>query len=1006
MRSSDEKGAAATNKTPLFGFLAGLGVGAILGWLRVLFHGNSRHQNRRPLVSEKNYSKSEAVSSGTSSEADHFRTTEERVFAHSAEPVRVPSILPTPDEIVALEPPLTNERVSDADTAAEDERPRNSLAILVPRVPSDIPEESAPVASAESVRAPSILPTSDEIVAPEPPLTNERIWGADAAAEDERPRNSLAIVVAQVPSDISEESTPVASGEPVHVVSILATFEDIVAHESSSTKECISRGDTAVEDESSQESHHGSDKVPHVPVDIPEDPPTMAGEMFVATQNELVDSPPASSLGLNSTNSLSPENQRRNDATAGVSESSQVVGSKNSQRVHEQPARTSIHRPRPVESAHEYGGSVSEYLSPAYLQWNLWIAEQVFVPTQRNEQVYLSITPTILAGIAADYRESPVSPLEAEREFAAVVSSAYASTIAQEDRLRVLRRLSPEGVPLCLAFLGISVLAAYRMQSDEETSGGAYYFRLAEILGCEMVAGHPRGFDPVVFESLWVFVQTWLVSKTGAHLVLPSPEARRFVALPLTHVPLRRLDIEKLPTFFAWAGYTPGVRVSETKLRFDLERWVRSYALLSSAGTAAVMDDRRQAVLAQAMHELGAWDGSVTESGGRRSATVQLMLDIVRQRPDLFYLPRRPDGFPALFDDGLHVLEAADDGFYGPLQLSVDSGSELSDGFEWKGAGNVSLRRGPATLIALGPSPDYTGFLSRPNLLRGTACAVLCAEALALTAADYLGASMGRTCSPISYAGLPRGWSLFVNVLPTRKVDVPTGLDALSLASEVDIICTGGLRLGRRREWLAGAPPKIIVTGLEQNEVARIDGEVVSVNEDGALQTNGHLLGPGVHSIEAGNVQRTVEIVEPRIDSRTPLSALDREAHHVTLPAGQWYVIGASPDQATGRIESVRPGKICKVNFEPVWAISVGGGPGARVICIPLTPAPPVLPTNRKPVPTSHLRQWVAIVYDAAMRRPQFASLLPNADQALIDDVWKKYASLARRIKRQWRSGR
>jgi hypothetical protein len=120
----------------------------------------------------------------------------------------------------------------------------------------------------------------------------------------------------------------------------------------------------------------------------------------------------------------------------------------------------------------------------------------------------------------------------------------------------------------------------------------------------------------------------------------------------------------------------------------------------------------------------------------------------------------------------------------------------------------------------------------------------------------------------------------------------------------------------------------------------------------------------------------------------------------VTLPVGQWYVIGASPDQTTGRIESGRPGKICKVNFDPVWAISVGGGPGARVICIPLIPAPPALPTDRKPVPTLHLRQWVAIIYDAAMRRPKFASLLPNADQTLIDNVWKQYASLARRIKR------
>ena len=90
------------------------------------------------------------------------------------------------------------------------------------------------------------------------------------------------------------------------------------------------------------------------------------------------------------------------------------------------------------------------------------------------------------------------------------------------------------------------------------------------------------------------------------------------------------------------------------------------------------------------------------------------MLDIVRQRPDLICL-RRPDGFPALFDDGLHVLvERQWHGFYGPLQLSVDSGSELSDGFEWKGAGNVSLRRGPATLIALGPESPITRIPGAP----------------------------------------------------------------------------------------------------------------------------------------------------------------------------------------------------------------------------------------------------------------------------------------------------
>ena len=161
-------------------------------------------------------------------------------------------------------------------------------------------------------------------------------------------------------------------------------------------------------------------------------------------------------------------------------------------------------------------------------------------------------------------------------------------------------------------------------------------------------------------------------------------------------------------------------------------------------------DERRHAVIAQIAHELAAWDGSVTESSGRRAASVGLMLDIIRYRPQLFYLPRRPVGFPAHFDDGVHVFDAGDDDWYEPLPVAAADGHELSDGFEWTSADNVSFRRPPAAVVPLGPSPDYTGFLSRSNLLRGTGCSVLCQEAIVQKAADYLRASTGRHSTPIS----------------------------------------------------------------------------------------------------------------------------------------------------------------------------------------------------------------------------------------------------------------
>ena len=49
------------------------------------------------------------------------------------------------------------------------------------------------------------------------------------------------------------------------------------------------------------------------------------------------------------------------------------------------------------------------------------------------------------------------------------------------------------------------------------------------------------------------------------------------------------------------------------------------------------------------------------------------------------------------------------------------------------------------------------------------------AEALALTAADYLGARRGRALQSHSDAAAT-GWSSLEIVLPTRKADAPTGL--------------------------------------------------------------------------------------------------------------------------------------------------------------------------------------------------------------------------------------
>jgi hypothetical protein len=675
--------------------------------------------------------------------------------------------------------------------------------------------------------------------------------------------------------------------------------------------------------------------------------------------------------------------------------------------IHEKsPRPPTAPRARPIESSAEYKRHVASLLPATYLEWNQWIVKHILASARRDQSIYLSITPTVLSGIASSESDSSPSAQDAEVQFALNAKEVQASIAAQEGRLRILRSFDEEGLPLCAAYLAMSVLAAYRMQSDEEVSGGAYYYRLADLLGCDMVGGYPYSFDPTVFESLWLFLQTWLAERTGAHLAMPGQEnsARRFVALPLTHVPLRRLDIEKLPVFFGWAGYNAGARVAEARLLSDLQQWARSYAALSTAGASALADERRLAVVSQVAQELAVWDGTAAEYGGRRNASVEIMLDIVRYRPDLFYLPRRPEGFPAYFDDGVHVLNAGDDRWYEPLSLLADAGPELSHGFEWRStaASLLGFRRPPSAVIALAPSPDSTGFLSRSSLPRGASCAVLCQSSLAGVAGDYLSATAGRTCTPIMHSNVPLGWTLFTNVKPDRYVEVPNGLDALALDSQVNIICSGGLRLGRRAEWLAGSPPKIVVTGVGDGDVVTLDEELMSLGEDGSLLVDGKLSEPGVHYVRAGGVRRTVEIVRPRI-GRAAFQPPIRNRKYVALPPGQWALIGADPGSATGVVANGRPGGICSADFDPVWAISVGAGPGATVMSLTKEPPPPLRELRPKTKVGGRVQQWAALIYSAAVRRPALRSLSGPADDR-AKSVWRDYVRAVKQMKRQWRS--
>ena len=674
-------------------------------------------------------------------------------------------------------------------------------------------------------------------------------------------------------------------------------------------------------------------------------------------------------------------------------------------------------RPTPAEDAHEYAVAVKDIsaVDHEYARWNNAIVEQILLEGRSSEESYLCVNPRILAKVFEESGSGLLTPEQAEQQFSTAVASVYRKRVlGHSARLRVLRRYGIAGLPDCAAFLAGSVLAAFRMQSDEELSGNAYYRRLADLLDCERQGVHPVGFDPVVFESLWVFLRNWLRDVHGRRLVMPRDDVgfRRFVALPLAHVPLRSLDIEKLPVFFSWAGYQPGGAVRRDRLLADLKQWQRSRGMLTPTGAEALSDDRSPAVLAQVSAELTSWDGSFSESANRRSALVEIQFDVLQRNPRFFYLPRRPPGFPGVFDGGERVFEASDEGWYDPAQIHPEDGTVLESGFEWRAYANgihFTLRRPGVVVVALTPSSICSGFLSSRRLLRGVRCSVLCRDNVLRSVKEYLSEVAQSTLNPISHPLLPNGWSIFRDFTARVHIEAPPSLEALEVDQNVEVIIVGGLRIGRRWSWLAGAPPRILVSGIETRDSVKVNGIPVEVNPSGELLTGNILATPGEHLIEIGRVRRRIEIARPEVSVRSeaaPPEPVNRCSRRIALPRGSWTLIGSSPGQVSHfRGESFH-GTITSCLFEPIWGVQVGAGPGA-VVAVSTYPTPPRgEPQGLSGQTRKMVERWTSTIYEAHIRHPRFIGLNGVVPDTSIVDIWRQYTTLAKQIKRSLKGPR
>ncbi len=536
------------------------------------------------------------------------------------------------------------------------------------------------------------------------------------------------------------------------------------------------------------------------------------------------------------------------------------------------------------------------------------------------------------------------------------------------------------------------------MHRDEEHAPNAYYSRLSDLLDCGRDGGYPRGFHPSEFKDLWGHLRAWLEEEKGILLAYParSSGVGHIVNIPFSHVPLRQMDLQKLPGFFSAYDYHPGNITSKHKLERDFLRWAAS-SRLTRAGLAALSDERRSTVIFQVAQELEAWDGA-TDDADVRSATVELHLDFLRHRPQLSYLPRRPRTYPELFDAGEYTFESCEEGWYNPVAVPRDDGDKLAEGFTWNitfSSRNLSLRRYASRAVALAPAPYQSGFISRPRLLLNVRCAALCREELADAATTYLRTVTDQHCPPERGQDLPSGWVLFRDLLPLRSQEsVPPQLEPLDVEIETNILPVGGLRVSRH-QWIVGAPPSIFISGTLSASPSTIDGEAVEVNADGRLVDGGRLAEPGVHFIKAARESLRIEIIEPHVPAPDDVADAGKDARGalVALPFGHWSLVGAACHEVMHFASRSGGGVIARTPFKAVWAINRNNTAGAKVVCLELPP--PVHPPIDASATQQHVaEQWALAMLSSSVVGPRIGCFA-GASHAQIQKSWRTYVSAA-----------
>jgi len=204
----------------------------------------------------------------------------------------------------------------------------------------------------------------------------------------------------------------------------------------------------------------------------------------------------------------------------------------------------------------------------SYGAWNKAIAAYFTAGLAKGSPIFLSLDDEALAEIATDFLdEQPAG--EPTQDFIEAVSGYCLNP--SRTTIDVSRISKPSAhVPWCVAFLGVLVLAAYKMREDESVNDSNYFQRLSQVMSLRGNPGRPEGLPPGAEVQPWHYWNHYLTALGFQPTAEPGLGSQKYIHYALSQAILRDSDTDFLRQLYH-QGSLPS-RMSTDQLGYWLSR--------------------------------------------------------------------------------------------------------------------------------------------------------------------------------------------------------------------------------------------------------------------------------------------------------------------------------------------------------------------------------------------------------------------------------------------------